>query len=71
MCYLIAKDTKKHGCFAIKTTHGNHLVQMKKELKAVVAQKGVQLVTITLKWTVNQTLKAMNIPESDVERVRH
>ncbi len=25
----------------------------------------------TMKWTVNQTLKAMNIPESDVERVRH
>lgn len=47
MCYLIAKDTKKHGCFAIKTTHGKHLVQMKKELNAVVAQKGVQLVTIS------------------------
>ena len=41
MCYLIAKDTKKHGCF------GKHLVQMKKELNAVVAQKGVQLVTIS------------------------
>ena len=47
MCYLIAKDTKKHGCYAIKTTHGKHLVQMKKELNAVVAQKGVQLVTIS------------------------
>lgn len=33
MCYLIAKDTKKHGCFAIKTTHGKHLVQMKKRIE--------------------------------------
>ncbi len=48
MCYLIAKDTKKHGCFAIKTTHGKHLVQMKKRIeRCCVAQKGVQLVTIS------------------------
>lgn len=47
MCYLIAKDTKKHGCYALKTTHGKQLVQMKRELNAVVANKGVQLVTIS------------------------
>lgn len=47
MCYLIAKDTKKHGCYAIKTSHGKHLVQMKRELNAAVAHKGVQLVTIS------------------------
>ena len=26
MCYLVAKDRDTHGCFALKTTHGKHLV---------------------------------------------
>lgn len=47
MCYLIAKDTKTHGCYALKTAHGKRLVQLKKELNAIVAHKGVQLVTIS------------------------
>ena len=37
MCYLIAKDTKIYGCYALKTTHGKQLVQMKRELNAAVA----------------------------------
>lgn len=32
MCYLIAKDRYAHGCFAFKTTHGKHLVELKREL---------------------------------------
>ncbi|WP_419577551.1 DUF6718 family protein, partial [Phascolarctobacterium succinatutens] len=24
MCYLVAKDTAKHGCYALKTMHGKH-----------------------------------------------
>lgn len=47
MCYLVAKDTKRHGCYAFKTTHGKHLVQIKKELNSVVASKGIQIVTIS------------------------
>lgn len=47
MCYLVAKDTKKHGCYALKTTHGKQLVRMKRELNAIVAHKGIQLVTIS------------------------
>ena len=28
MCYLVAKDRDAHGCFALKTTHGKHLVMI-------------------------------------------
>lgn len=31
MCYLVAKDRNAHGCFALKTTHGKHLVELKRE----------------------------------------
>lgn len=47
MCYLVAKDRYAHGCIALKTTHGKHLVEMKRALNAVVGDKGVQLVTIS------------------------
>ena len=36
-----------HGCFALKTTHGKHLVELKRELNKEVGYKGVQLVTIS------------------------
>ena len=47
MCYLVAKDCDAHGCFALKTTHGKHLVELKRELNKVVGYKGIQLVTIS------------------------
>ena len=47
MCYLIAKDRDAHGCFALKTTHGRHLVELKRELNRAIGYKGVQLVTIS------------------------
>ena len=52
MCYLVAKDRDAHGCFALKTTHGKHLVELKRELNQVVGYQvvgyqGVQLVTIS------------------------
>lgn len=43
MCYLVAKDCDAHGCFALKTTHGKHLVELKKKLNKAVVYKGVQL----------------------------
>ena len=46
MCYLVAKDRDAHGCFVLKTTHGKHLVELKRELNKAVGYKGVQLVTI-------------------------
>ncbi len=47
MCYLIAKDKNAHGCYALKTIHGRHLVEMKKELNKKVGYDGIQLVTIS------------------------
>ena len=47
MCYLIAKEREKHGCIALKTTHGKRLVELKRELNKAVGYKGVQLVTIS------------------------
>lgn len=47
MCYLVAKDTNRHGCYALKTTHGRHLVELKKALNDAVGVKGIQLVTIS------------------------
>ena len=47
MCYLIAKDRDSHGCYALKTNHGRHLVELKRELNRAVGYKGVQLVTIS------------------------
>ena len=36
MCYLIAKDRDVHGCFALKTKHGKHLAELKRELNEAV-----------------------------------
>ena len=33
MCYLVAKDRDAHGCFALKTTHGRHLVESAGQLR--------------------------------------
>ncbi len=35
-----------HGCYALKTQHGSHLVEMQSRLQQV-ASKGIQLVTIS------------------------
>lgn len=47
MCYLVAKDTGKRGCYALKTVHGPELVALKRMLNQKVGAKGVQLVTIS------------------------
>ena len=47
MSYLIAKDRDAHECYALKTKHGQQLVEMKRELNKAVGYKGVQLVTIS------------------------
>ncbi len=47
MAYLIAKDRKSHGCLALKVTHGEQLVTLKRRLNKAVGYKGVQLVTIS------------------------
>ena len=47
MCYLIAKDKNGHGCYALKTVHGEALVELKRELNKIAVPKGIQLVTIS------------------------
>ena len=47
MCYLVAKDKDKHGCYALKTAHGKQLVELKRRLNKSVGTKGIQLVTIS------------------------
>lgn len=47
MCYLIAKEFDKEGCIAVKTRHGKDLSNTVDELNKLVADNGVQLVTIS------------------------
>lgn len=47
MCYLIAKDSEGHGCYALKTKLGQHLADIKSELDDAVGFKGVQIVAIS------------------------
>lgn len=47
MCYLVAKDRFEHGCIALKTMHGKHLVDLKHMLYNAMGNTGVQLVTIS------------------------
>lgn len=47
MCYLIAKDTQKRGCYALKTFHGEHLVKLKQMLGEIVDGRNIQLVTLS------------------------
>lgn len=47
MCYLIAKDKNGHGCYALKTTHGKALAELKRGLDTSAAPHGIQLVTIS------------------------
>ncbi|MDO5589919.1 MAG: hypothetical protein Q4F98_02515 [Lachnospiraceae bacterium] len=47
MCYLVAKDKNVHGCYALKTRHGSHLVELKRRINQQVVARGIQLVTIS------------------------
>lgn len=47
MCYLVAKNKNAHGCYALKTVHGVHLVDLKRQLNQFAVPHGIQLVTIS------------------------
>lgn len=47
MCYLVAKHIDAVGCVALKTTHGEHLSQFKRNLEAQIGYDKIQLVTIS------------------------
>ena len=59
MCYLIAKDRNAHGCYALKTKHGQSLVEMKRELNKAVGYKGVQLECVSK--SINPSEKRRNM----------
>lgn len=46
MCYLVAKDIEKQGCFVVKTKRSPELVGLIRRLNKVVGDH-VQLVTIS------------------------
>lgn len=47
MCYLVAKHIDEIGCVALKTTHGKHLSEFKRDLEAMVGYDKIQFVTIS------------------------
>ena len=47
MCYLVAKDANRHGCFAFPTSHGPELVELKHYLADNSKIDRLQLVTIS------------------------
>ncbi len=47
MCYILAKDIEKQGCYALKTSHGKHLSDMIDDLNKSIGKRGIQLVTIS------------------------
>ena len=47
MIYLVAKSRNKHGCYAWKTTHGKHIVDIKRNLHMNAKTKHIQVVTIS------------------------
>ncbi len=47
MCYLIAKHIDEIGCVALKSSHGEHLVEFIRRLETQVGYDKIQLVTIS------------------------
>jgi hypothetical protein len=47
MIYLVAKSRNKHGCYAWRTTSGQHIVKIKRSLHINAKTKNVQIVTIS------------------------
>ena len=45
--YLIAKHCDKPGCIALKTTHGEHLVRLKRRITEEVGYELIDLVTLS------------------------
>lgn len=47
MCYLVAKKINDVGSVALRTTHGKHLSQFKRQIESEVGYDEIQLVTIS------------------------
>lgn len=47
MCYIVAKDRDKQGCFALKSKIGEHLSVYTKSLNELLPRKGIQIIVIS------------------------
>ncbi|HCJ75958.1 MAG TPA: hypothetical protein DHV88_06065 [Roseburia sp.] len=47
MCYLVAKRFNSIGSLALQTSHGQHLIDLKRRILAAVDAENIQLVTIS------------------------
>jgi hypothetical protein len=47
MCYLVAKKIDDVGSVALRTTHGKHLSEFKRQIESEVGYDKIQLVTIS------------------------
>lgn len=47
MCYLVAKHIDKVGCVALRTSHGESLIALKRRIEMQVGYKEIELVTIS------------------------
>lgn len=47
MCYLIAKKINDIGSIALRTTHGKHLSDFKRQIECKVGYGEIQLITIS------------------------
>lgn len=47
MCYVVAKDRNKQGCFALKARIGKHLSDYTRSLNASIRKEGIQIIIIS------------------------
>ena len=47
VCYLIAKRVDESGCIALRTSHGQHLVDLKRKLRKIIRDARIELITIS------------------------
>ena len=47
MCYLVAKKADGIGSIALQTSHGQHLVDVKKKIIKEIGVENIQLVTVS------------------------
>ena len=47
MVYLVVKNSNKRGCYALKTTHGQHLVRLRRQLFNNKKTKDLEVVIVS------------------------
>ena len=47
MCYIVAKDRNKQGCYALKSRIGKDLAKYTRELNKAISKDGIQIIVIS------------------------